>query len=107
MVKLQVDREGLRIYVDGREVLLTPIQLDLMLALSRRPGSIFSCERLYQLVWEHRSDEGATNRAIYNQIYKLKRKIGYDILETRRGIGYLLRNVIVEEIEELDSGAGR
>ena len=101
MVKLQVDREGLRIYIDGREVLLTPIQLDLMLALSKHPGSIFSCERLYQLAWEHRSDAGATNEAVHNQIYKLKRKIGHDILENRPGIGYLLKNVIVEEIKDI------
>jgi DNA-binding response OmpR family regulator len=88
---LSIDEAGRKVYVSGRQVELTPIEFDLLLALARHPGQVLSRQQLMDLVWG--TDDFVDDRIVDVHIGKLRRKLGDDPTEPRliatvRGVGY-------------------
>jgi two-component system alkaline phosphatase synthesis response regulator PhoP len=88
---LSIDEAGRKVYVSGRQVELTPIEFDLLLALARHPGQVLSRQQLMDLVWG--TDDFVDDRIVDVHIGKLRRKLGDDPTEPRliatvRGGGY-------------------
>jgi DNA-binding response OmpR family regulator len=78
---------------DGRAGRLTPGEVGLIMALARRPGSVFSREQLLPLV-ARRPDE-VYERVVDVHVANLRRKLGDDagdpwLIETVPAIGYRL-----------------
>lgn len=78
---------------DEERVRLTTAEFDLLLALARRPGVIFSRDQLLRLVWSE--DDSVFERAIDVQISRLRQKLAAfpaanGLIRTVRGIGYML-----------------
>lgn len=80
--------------VDGRPVVLTAIEFDLLALLAREPGVVVSRSRLLGAVWgtEFVGDDHLVDVHVAN----LRRKLGDDaasqrFIETIRGAGYRLR----------------
>ena len=48
---LEVDREDRRVYVHGKERVLTPKEFDILLFLMENPNRVFSKEDLFERVW--------------------------------------------------------
>jgi two-component system, OmpR family, response regulator MtrA len=89
--ELVIDRSSLIVRRAGREVLLTPTELRLLLALSGSPRQVFSREQLLDLVWEH--DYLGDSRLVDACVQRLRAKIEADTSEPRyiqtvRGFGY-------------------
>lgn len=87
--ELEVDPDRRRARVEGREVSLTAIEFDLLLALSSRPGFVFSRRRLLQKVWGE--DYFGDDHVIDVHIANLRKKLGPSgarCVETVRGVGY-------------------
>ena len=89
--ELVIDRAALIVRRDGREVLLTPTELRLLLVLSGSPRQVFSREQLLDLVWEH--DYLGDSRLVDACVQRLRAKIEADTSEPRyiqtvRGFGY-------------------
>ena len=75
----------------GEELPLTPLEFDLLHALARRPGQVFSREALLEEVWGYRN--AADTRLVNVHVQRLRAKVEKDperpeIVVTVRGIGY-------------------
>jgi two-component system response regulator QseB len=72
----------------GQLVDLTARELAVLLALARRPGATVSRDQLVEALygWE----ESIESNAIDVYIHHLRRKLGADVIETQRGLGWRL-----------------
>jgi two-component system, OmpR family, response regulator MtrA len=76
---------------DGRIIALTRLEFDLLVALAKEPGRVFSREELLSQVWGYRP---ATDTRLVNvHIQRLRSKVEIDpenpaIILTVRGVGY-------------------
>ena len=83
---LQIDPQCRLVWQAGQMVDLTPMEFDILLLLARRPGQVFTARQIYEAVAADSFDAGWTG--ISSMVYKLRRKLGSDIIETVRGHGY-------------------
>ena len=86
-----IDAGGRRATVRGQPLDLTPTEFDLLAALARRPGQVFSRARLLELARQGNLD--VHDRAIDSHIKNLRRKIevlapGLDPIASIYGVGY-------------------
>jgi two-component system, OmpR family, phosphate regulon response regulator PhoB len=87
---IRVDVDAHRVFVDGAEVTLTPLEFKLLSTLMSRLGRVQSREQLLEDVWEMSSE--VETRTVDTHVKRLREKLGSgrDLLETVRGIGYRL-----------------
>jgi DNA-binding response OmpR family regulator len=84
---VEVDPGARRVMRDGREVEITAREFALLAYLTRYAGQVVSKAELYEHVWEsHDSDRGLNVVEVY--VGYLRRKLGRDVIETVRGVGY-------------------
>ena len=83
---LQVDPQRRLVWQAGQTVGLTPMEVDILLLLARRPGQVFTARQIYEAVAADSYDVSWTG--ISSMVYKLRRKLGAGIIETVRGHGY-------------------
>nr|WP_269449929.1 MtrAB system response regulator MtrA [Auraticoccus cholistanensis] len=88
---LTISVEGHSVRRAGREISLTPLEFDLLLALAKNPRRVFSREVLLEQVWGYR--HAADTRLVNVHVQRLRSKIERDperpeIVVTVRGIGY-------------------
>ena len=91
---LEVDASRRRAAVDGRDVGLTPLEFEILLALARDPGVVFTREQLMDRVWGYRDYAGG--RVVDSHVARIRRKLGEDGTEPRfirtvHGVGYAFR----------------
>lgn len=83
---LQIDPQRRLVRQADQTVDLTPMEFDILLLLVRRPGQVFTARQIYEAVAADSFDASWTG--ISSMVYKLRRKLGADIIETVRGHGY-------------------
>ena len=85
---IRVDAEAHRVWVDGAEVALTPLEFKLLRTLMTRLGRVQPRERLLQDVWEMSTE--VETRTVDTHMKRLREKLGAarDLVETVRGVGY-------------------
>lgn len=100
----EIERDGLRIDVgkhrvtcDGQEVPLRPKEFDLLVALARAPGQVFSREQLLIAVWGF--DHAGDTRTVDTHIKNLREQLGESAdaprwIETLRGVGYRFKDTV-------------
>lgn len=88
---LRVDGVARRVWVAGREVRLTPTELDLLLFLAASPGAVVTRERLLAEVWDWPGASGT--RTVDSHVKGLRAKIGAQRVRTVHGVGYALEVV--------------
>jgi two-component system response regulator MtrA len=76
---------------DGQQIALTPLEFDLLTALARKPGHVFTREHLLEQVWGYR--HAADTRLVNVHVQRLRAKVERDperpqIVVTVRGVGY-------------------
>lgn len=85
---LRIDADQRRVWRDGVEAQLTPLEFDLLARLARRPRTVLARERLLEEVWDWA--DAAGTRAVDSHIKALRRKLGADLIRTVHGVGYAL-----------------
>ena len=65
------------------------MDFDILLLFVLRPRQVFTARQIYEAVAVDSFDASWTG--ISSMIYKLRRKLGADIIETVRGHGYRMR----------------
>ncbi len=77
--------------LDGKEITFTPIEFKLLAFLLRHRGQTQSREVLLQSVWNHNPNN--TTRTVDTHIKRLRTKlgVGYNIIMTVIGAGYIIR----------------
>ena len=91
---LALDTSKREVKVDGRQVPTTAKEFDLLTAMLRDPGVVFTRERLLEVVWGF--SEFVDTRGVDVHIRHLREKLGDDagdprFIETVRGVGYRIR----------------
>lgn len=76
-----------RVTVDGADVVLTTTEFDLLAALMRRPGRVFTREQLLSEVWGYAAVAGT--RTVDVHVAQVRAKLGgASPIRTVRGVGY-------------------
>jgi DNA-binding response OmpR family regulator len=88
---LDIDLAARRVCVAGDEVRLTRTEFALVEHLARRPGVVFTRERLLVEVWGYA--DGAGGRTVDSHVAAVRRKLGAEVIRTEHGVGYALREV--------------
>jgi DNA-binding response OmpR family regulator len=91
---LEVDPARRRVLVDDAEIVLTPLEFEILLTLAREPDVVFSRDQLMDRVWGYRDHAGG--RVVDSHVARLRRKLGEDGQEPRftrtvHGVGYAFR----------------
>lgn len=92
---LEVEVFTRRVRVDGKEIMLTAREFDVLLIMASNPDRVFTKEDIYMAIWEEEDLQGYYNPvAVY--VNKIRNKIEKDpnapqYLETVWGVGYRLR----------------
>jgi len=86
-----IDQVAHTIIRDGKVIPLTRLEFDLLVALAKDPGRVFTREALLSEVWGYQ--HAADTRLVNVHIQRLRAKIEYDpenpdLIVTVRGIGY-------------------
>jgi two-component system response regulator MtrA len=86
-----IDVAGHVVSRDGAPVPLTPLEFDLLAALARKPGHVFTREQLLEQVWGYR--HAADTRLVNVHVQRLRAKVERDperpeLVVTVRGVGY-------------------
>jgi len=77
-----------RVTRGGQPVDLTAREFALLLALARRPGAVLSRTQLVESLYGW--DETIESNALDVHIHHLRRKLGAELIETQRGLGWRL-----------------
>jgi DNA-binding response OmpR family regulator len=77
-----------RASVGGRTVELTAREFGLLETFMRHPDQVLSREQLLSHVWGYDFDPGSNVVEVY--VRALRKKLGDDVVETVRGMGYRL-----------------
>jgi len=85
---LRISASAHRVWVEGKEAQLTPLEFRLLLTLHRRRDRVQSREKLLDDVWGIEAD--ITTRTVDTHVKRLREKIGFagGYIETVRGVGY-------------------
>ncbi len=75
----------------GKQIALTPLEFDLLVALARKPRQVFTREVLLEQVWGYR--HAADTRLVNVHVQRLRSKVERDpehpeVVLTVRGVGY-------------------
>ncbi|MHB0857200.1 MAG: winged helix-turn-helix domain-containing protein [Anaerolineae bacterium] len=95
--QIALDMEARRVWVDGREVRLTPTEFRLLKVLVQRSGEPVSREDLVRQIWGKSREAGDTSLSLY--IWNLRHKLEANpshprLIVTRWGLGYALQKSI-------------
>jgi DNA-binding response OmpR family regulator len=85
---LALDTRQMRVSLDGVPIHLTPQEIRLLSVLLHRKGALVSAGELADQIWQD-GIERDTN-AVEVLVGRLRRKLGSDLIETRRGFGYVV-----------------
>ena len=88
---LRLDPAAKRAWRAGTELYLSPKEFALLEFFLRHPGRVLTRSQIIEAVWDFAYDGGSN---VVDQYVKyLRRKIGWQDIETVRGMGYRLRTV--------------
>ncbi len=86
--RVTIDTAGCQVYKDGESVKLSPAQYNILEHLARRAGTLVSrtsiCESLSI------EDEEEFSNVLDVHIYNIRKKLGKEFLQNRRGQGYII-----------------
>ncbi len=93
--RLQVDTKAARVLLDARPLELSPLEYRLLNYLVHRCGEVVSRTELMEHIYDGEAERSIN--ALDVLVARLRRKLGAEVLHTRRGQGYF--------IEPLNEGA--
>jgi DNA-binding response OmpR family regulator len=87
---LRLDLRTRRVYIGDRSVELSAREFTLAETFLRHPDQVMSREQLLNHVWGYDYDPGSNIVDVY--VGYLRKKLGDDLIETVRGVGYRMRS---------------
>ena len=91
---LLIDTARRRVTKNDEEVVLTPLEFEILASLARQPGVVMGRDDLMDRVWGYRDYAGG--RVVDSHVARIRRKLGDDAAEpsyirTVHGVGYAFR----------------
>lgn len=87
---VRIDLRARHVFLSGTLVTLTAAEYVLLEYLALHRGRVVSRTELYDHLFDE-SDDSVSN-VLEVRISNLRRKLGHDVIETRRGLGYVIPN---------------
>ena len=89
---LTVDSAENRVQVDGKDVMLTRKEMEILLLLARSAGKLFSRDDILKKVWKN--DGFVLERTVDVHIARLRKKLGVagELIQNRSGFGYCIHS---------------
>lgn len=84
---ISFDTNSQHLLVDDKEITLSKQEVKLLLFFIKNRGNVLSKNHLMSYLYTDNFDENLLN----NVIYRLRKKVGYDIFITIKNLGYLLK----------------
>lgn len=86
-----IDTNRHRVTVDGREVVLTPIEFNILQLMAAHPGRVYSTDEIYESVWNEKLYEA--NNTVMVHMRRLREKVEKNprspqLIKTVWGVGY-------------------
>jgi DNA-binding response OmpR family regulator len=81
-----LDERQMRVSVRGIPIALSPLEYRVVAYLLMRRGRVVSPQELDENVYGHNEEHGSN--ALEALVGRVRRKLGVDLIETRRGFGY-------------------
>ena len=88
---LKLNEEGHHLFNEGQEVELTQKEFDLLRLFLKNSGRVFTRQNLLDQVWGE--DYFGDERIVDTHIKNLRKKLGNQLIETVRGVGYRLEKI--------------
>jgi DNA-binding response OmpR family regulator len=93
--ELRIDFDRREVTIDGKEVRLTYVEFEILAALARNPGRVYSRQTLLERVWGDSAYRDP--RTVDVHIRHLREKLERDpktpeLVQTMRGVGYRFRD---------------
>ena len=85
---LSLDRERFILHLDEKDIFLPRKEFELLSLLLTKPGKVFTRSEIFKKVWGE--DIFVGDRTIDVHIRKLREKVGADVIQTIKGVGYKL-----------------
>ena len=86
--QLKIDRESYLVYNEGESFSLPRKEFEMLFLLINKPQKVFTREEIFQKVWKEKNC--MNTRIIDVHIRKIREKIGENIINTVKGVGYQL-----------------
>jgi len=83
---LRLDISAYKAYVDEQDRDLTPREFEILRELLSHQGRILTRENIINLLWKY--DFYGDERIVDTHIKNLRKKLGIDLIDTIRGVGY-------------------
>ena len=85
---LRIDTRGARVTVGGAPVKLTSLEYRLLQYLAHHKGRVVSRTELVEHLYDQDFDRDSNTIEVF--VGRLRKKLGVDVIQTRRGLGYVL-----------------
>jgi len=86
---LHLDTRSGRVAINGEPVKLTSLEYRLLAYLMHHKGRIVSRTELVEHLYDQDFDRDSNTIEVF--VGRLRKKIGHDLIETRRGLGYIIQ----------------
>ena len=81
-----LNTENYEVYVDNQKVSLTYREFEILKLFLENQGKVFSRDNILNSIWNY--DYFGDDKIVNTHIKNIRKKLGYDYIETVRGVGY-------------------
>ena len=81
-----LNTENYEVYVDNQKVSLTYREFEILKIFLENQGKVFSRDNILNSIWNY--DYFGDYKIVNTHIKNIRKKLGYDYIETVRGVGY-------------------
>ncbi|MDD2871165.1 MAG: response regulator transcription factor [Candidatus Gracilibacteria bacterium] len=85
-----IDLEEIQVYKGDEKISLSNLEFNLFKYLAQNKGRVVSRQELYEHVWGEFDGDLMFSKTVDVYIGYLRKKLGKDILETKKGFGYII-----------------
>ncbi|MFO1187685.1 MAG: response regulator transcription factor [Alphaproteobacteria bacterium] len=85
---LQLDTRSSRVTVDGEPIKLTSLEYRLLAYLMHHQGRVISRTELVEHLYDQDFDRDSNTIEVF--VGRLRKKLGHDFIQTKRGLGYII-----------------
>lgn len=83
---ISLNIENYDVFVDNKKVALTYREFEILKLLLENQGKVFTRDNILNSIWNY--DYFGDDKIVNTHIKNIRRKLGYDYIETVRGVGY-------------------
>ncbi len=83
---ISINIENYDVFVDNKKVALTYREFEILKLLLENQGKVFTRDNILNSIWNY--DYFGDDKIVNTHIKNIRKKLGYDYIETIRGVGY-------------------